>query len=40
MLTSATSPFALVGSLLNLAPLRPACPGLAPLSVHIPTRQN
>ena len=40
MLTSATSPFALVGSLLNLAPLRPACPGLEPLSAHIPTRQN
>jgi phospholipid/cholesterol/gamma-HCH transport system substrate-binding protein len=40
MLTGATSPFALVGSLLNLAPLRSACPGLTPLSAHIPTRQN
>ena len=39
-LTSPTSPFALVGSLLNLAPLRTACPGLTPLSAHIPTRQN
>ena len=34
MLTSATSPFALVGSLLNLAPLRPACPGTS-CSAHI-----
>ena len=40
MLTGATSPFALVGSLLNLAPLRSACPGLTPLSAHIPTRQS
>jgi phospholipid/cholesterol/gamma-HCH transport system substrate-binding protein len=39
-LTSPTSPFALVGSLLNLAPVRTACPGLTPLSAHIPTRQN
>jgi len=30
----------LVGSLLNLTPLRTACPGLAPLSAQIPTRQN
>ena len=33
---SPTSPFSLVGSLLNLAPLRAACPA-APLSAHIPT---
>ena len=40
MLTSPTSPFALVGSLLNLAPLRTACPGLVPLSAHLPTRPS
>jgi phospholipid/cholesterol/gamma-HCH transport system substrate-binding protein len=38
-LTGATSPFALVGSLLNLGPLRSACPGLTPLSAK-PTREN
>jgi hypothetical protein len=25
---------------LNLTPLRTACPGVAPLSAQIPTRQN
>jgi phospholipid/cholesterol/gamma-HCH transport system substrate-binding protein len=40
MLTSPTSPFGLVGSLLNLAPLRTACPGLVPLSARIPTGQS
>jgi phospholipid/cholesterol/gamma-HCH transport system substrate-binding protein len=39
-LTSPTSPFALVGSLLNLTPLRSSCPGLTPLSARIPTRQS
>ena len=29
-LTNSGSPFALVGGLLNLTPLRPLCPGLAP----------
>lgn len=39
-LTGPTSPFALVGSLLNLAPLRSACPGLTPLSASIRTPKS
>jgi phospholipid/cholesterol/gamma-HCH transport system substrate-binding protein len=39
-LTSPTSPFALVGTLLNLAPLRSACPGLTPLSASIRTGKS